>query len=251
MIHTLNPLEAEVLRSLQNDPHHKGAWYLQPDIAASYESYYEGKYKKADLLEKQALRTLLGRIEGVEHVVDVGCGTGHFTRWYESLGYRVVGVDVSPVMLSVARTLWGGKLFNAPAERLPFAERSFDLVSMITCTEYMPDLGVVLREARRVARKAILMGIMNKWSLPTIRRIVQVKLGKNPYYSNATFRSFSAIRRLVEKTFSVEKYSIFWTCAVFPKILPLRVARVPFGSFLAVLVEFDETEHPPTSRNHP
>ncbi len=230
--------EVEILRSLENDPHHRGAWYLNPENAGSYESFYEGKYKEIDILEKEVLNALLQKFQGIERILDVGCGTGHFTRWYKSLGYPVVGVDVSPVMLAVARKLWNGELHNAPAENLPFANRSFDLVSMITCTEYMPDLGVVLREACRVADKGILMGIMNKWSLPTIRRIIQVKLGKNPFYTNATFRSLRTIKRLVHETFPQERYEMLWTCTAFPKLLPLRVARLPIGSFLGVAIKF-------------
>jgi len=229
----------DVLESLRKDPHHRGAWYLDTENANTYESFYEGKYKEADLLEKEALRQLLHRFNGVRDILDVGCGTGHFTRWYESLGYHVVGADVSPVMLAVARKLWNGELHLAPAQHLPFPNRSFDLVSMIACTEYMPDLGAVLREARRVVRRGILIGLMNRWSLPTIRRIVQVKLGKNPYYTNATFRSLRAIMRLVRQSFAGESYRFYWTCAAFPKLLPLRVAKFPFGAFLVVAIEFE------------
>ncbi len=233
-----NQTAEEILRALEQDPHHGGAWYLSPENANSYESFYEGKYKKIDVLEKEVLSVLLQKFQGIEHILDVGCGTGHFTRWYGSLGYDVAGVDVSPVMLAVARKLWNGELHNAPAENLPFANRSFDLVSMITCTEYMPDLGVVLREARRVARKGILMGIMNKWSLPTIRRIIQVKLGRNPFYTNATFRSLATFKQLVHETFLQERYEMLWTCTAFPKLLPLRVARLPIGAFLGVAIKF-------------
>jgi SAM-dependent methyltransferase len=38
-----------------------------------------------------------------ETVVDVGCGTGIITLELASRGYRVIGVDPSPVMLEVAR----------------------------------------------------------------------------------------------------------------------------------------------------
>jgi ubiquinone/menaquinone biosynthesis C-methylase UbiE len=233
-----NETAEAIVRSLQKDPHHQGAWYLNPDNAKSYESFYEGKYKEADLLEKTALHELLNRFEGVKEILDAGCGTGHFTRWYESLGYHVVGADVSPVMLAVARELWNGELHVAPAEHLPFPDGSFDLVSMITCTEYMSDLGLVLAEVHRVARKGILLGIMNKWSLPTIRRIIQVKLGKNPFYTNATFRSLGTVKSLAKERLAGEAYRIHWICTAFPKLLPLQVAKFPFGAFLAVAIEF-------------
>ncbi|HEY6471300.1 MAG TPA: class I SAM-dependent methyltransferase [Acidimicrobiales bacterium] len=40
---------------------------------------------------------------GAEAVIDVGCGTGIVTLELASRGYRMIGVDPSPVMLEVAR----------------------------------------------------------------------------------------------------------------------------------------------------
>ena len=38
-----------------------------------------------------------------ETVIDLGCGTGIITLEFASRGYRMIGVDPSPVMLEVAR----------------------------------------------------------------------------------------------------------------------------------------------------
>ncbi|MEA3247566.1 MAG: methyltransferase domain-containing protein, partial [Gemmatimonadota bacterium] len=69
-----------------------------------------------------------------EHVVDVGCGTGVVTRLAaEVVGPKglVVGVDVEPGMIAVARSVtppdtrieWR----VANAETLPFDDKSFDV----------------------------------------------------------------------------------------------------------------------------
>jgi ubiquinone/menaquinone biosynthesis C-methylase UbiE len=218
------------------------AWYFNPDIAEEYESYYEGKYKDADIQEKNLIKFLLDQIDGVRTILEVGCGTAHFTRWLESLGYKVVGADISMVMLDVAKRLWKEcKLVNARSEHLPFKDKSFDVLAFITCLEYMPDLIQVFREAKRVARKGIIMGLMNRWSPPTIRRIIQVKLGKNPYYKNARFYSLPMIRSIIKKAFNGEDYEILeWRSAVFPKFLRMKgLYKIPFGgSFLGIGVKF-------------
>jgi len=66
-------------------------WYFKPEIAKVYESFYEGKYKEADIQEKNLLKFLLDQIDGVSEILEVGCGTGHFTRWLGSLGYIELG----------------------------------------------------------------------------------------------------------------------------------------------------------------
>lgn len=217
-------------------------WYFKPEIADIYESFYEGKYKEADIQEKNLLRFLLEQLDGVSEILEVGCGTGHFTRWFHSLGYKIVGLDISPVMLEVAKRLWAeGKFINARAEFLPFKDKTFDVVVFVACLEYMPDLVRVFREAERVARHGIIMGLMNRWSLPTIRRIIQVKLGKNPYYYNARFYSLPMIKRKLRQALEGKEYEFLdWRCAVFPKIFGVkRLLKIPFGgSFLGIGVKF-------------
>ncbi|CUS99606.1 Methyltransferase domain-containing protein [Candidatus Kryptobacter tengchongensis] len=217
-------------------------WYFQPEIAKVYESFYEGKYKDADIQEKNLLKFLIDQIDDVNEILEVGCGTGHFTRWLNSLGYNVVGADISPVMLGVAKELWtDGKFVNAKAEFLPFKDKSFDVVLYVACLEYMPDLVKVFQEAERVARKGIVMGLMNKWSLPTIRRIIQVKLGKNPYYCNARFYSLLTIKRKLRQALEGKNYEFLdWRCAVFPRVFRVRgLLKIPFGgSFLGFGVKF-------------
>src|SRR5687767_8961071 len=64
------------------------------------------------------------------HVLDVGCGTGHWLRFLRDGGaHRVVGVDASFGMLQVARSLMSAApLAHARAEALPVASRQFDFV---------------------------------------------------------------------------------------------------------------------------
>lgn len=216
-------------------------WFFNPEYARVYESFYEGKYKEIDILEKDAITAMLGHFPHAKRILDVGCGTGHFTRWYASLGYETIGVDISPIMLDVAVTLWDGQFYNAPAQRLPFPDASFDIVSFMTCTEYMRDLQTVLREARRVGRQGIVIGIMNKWSFPTLRRKLQVLLGTNPFYSTATFRSPEEIRRICEDALGKEPFEFDWIGTAFPKFMKMRQGRKPFAAFVAIAIKFKHT----------
>jgi SAM-dependent methyltransferase len=71
---------------------------------------YAARYQD-ELRHKPMDRALLARVAetatdaGGGPVADVGCGPGHVTRHLADLGLPVVGVDVSPGMLAVARRL--------------------------------------------------------------------------------------------------------------------------------------------------
>jgi len=217
----------------------RDAWYFQEDIVKTYESWYEGKYKRADKLEKALLRQLLNTLPDARSLLEVGCGTAHFTRWFESLELECSGLDLSHLMLREAKKLWMNKsLLRGESARLPFKDGSFDVVVFIACMEYMADPVKVLTEASRVARKGIIVGLMNKWSLPTIRRIVQVKMGKNPFYKGARFYSVLEIKRLLRDALGARFQITHWSTTVYPRIFgDTESSLIPFGAFLGLAVE--------------
>jgi ubiquinone/menaquinone biosynthesis C-methylase UbiE len=217
----------------------KEAWYFKEDNVKTYESYYEGKYKRADILEKALLQKLLNSLSNPKNLLEVGCGTAHFTRWFESLGLECHGLDLSPLMLKEAKKLWSNKsLFRGESCHLPFKDGSFDVVAFIACMEYMPNPVKVLSEASRVARKGIIIGLMNKWSLPTMRRIIQVKMKRNPYYKDAKFYSILDIKRKLKDALGNAYNVPYWSTTVFPKILGnTESSFIPLGAFLGVAVK--------------
>src|SRR5579872_226961 len=96
-------------------------WYMRPKIVESYESWYEGKYKRADLLEKRVLEVMMKQFDNPSKLLEIGCGTGHFTRWFDTLGLGATGVDLSPYMLRQAKSIWKDGIFiNSASLNLPF-----------------------------------------------------------------------------------------------------------------------------------
>ncbi len=210
-------------------------WFWDKRIVDSYESWYEGKGRRADRLEKNVLSSLLEHAGGTGSLLEVGCGTTHFTRFFESLGLRCVGFDLSPLMLKVAKKLWDGSLARGDSVHLPFIDNSFDIVAFVTCLEFMPRPVQVLEEAFRVGRRAIMIGLMNQYGVSTIRRTVQVWFGKNPFYKHAHFYSLGEIRKLLRNA-GGGNVTIEWKATVLPKPFGDRVTSLPIGDFLGVLV---------------
>jgi ubiquinone/menaquinone biosynthesis C-methylase UbiE len=86
-------------------------------------------------------------------VLDAGTGTGVFAEAFAASGMRVTGVDVNEELLRLARAAVPGVEFlAADLEKLPLAERSFDLVFLGLVLHETGDPLQALREARRVAR---------------------------------------------------------------------------------------------------
>lgn len=102
-----------------------------------------------------------------QQVLDVGCGTGWFTRRLAQGGLQMTGLDVSEAMLAVARqrTPQGIAWLQGDAAQLPFADRSFDHVVALTSLCFVPDWPRAVAEIVRVARRGFALGLLNRNSL--------------------------------------------------------------------------------------
>ncbi|HLI45867.1 MAG TPA: class I SAM-dependent methyltransferase [Geobacterales bacterium] len=216
-------------------------WYLRKEYVEGYEDFYETKYKKTVVLEKECLSDALKKLGEVKSLLEVGCGTSYFTRWFEkTFNIYAVGMDISPLMLKEAKKRWNGDLVQGESHYLPFRSEAFDAITFITCMEYMPRLEEVIREASRVARKGLILGLMNRWSLPTLRRMIQIALGKNPYYTNTTFYSIRGISKKLKQALNEKFKIIYWNTTGFPRIFGnLKSKKLPFGAFLCLGVKIE------------
>lgn len=90
-------------------------------------------------------------------VLDVGCGQGIDLCEYARVGANATGVDLTPRHVQLARKHLvelglEARVEEADAERLPFADASFDRVSSNGVLHHTPDLAAALSEIRRVLR---------------------------------------------------------------------------------------------------
>ena len=89
--------------------------------------------------------------------LDVGCGNGAATlRVADTFGVRVVGVDVDPQQIALARTAAGDRtdvlFMTADATRLPFEDGRFDIAATNKATHHVPRWSSALAEMRRVLK---------------------------------------------------------------------------------------------------
>jgi SAM-dependent methyltransferase len=144
---------------------------MSPDsIAESYTSSNMRKHRSANPLQRRliagfhdAAGALLAQTNA-RSVLDAGCGEGFAMRYLmgESRA-AVVGLDGSASALRVAGRINPGRSFIAgDLLRLPFPDRSFDLVICIEVLEHLdrPEQG--LAELRRASRRWLLLSVPNE-----------------------------------------------------------------------------------------
>lgn len=85
------------------------------------------------------------------HILDVGCGLGLYVRRFRDYSEQVHGVDIDSAKVQQA-SLTLPNIEQAPAERLPYPEASFDLVLLHEVLEHVADDRAAAREAYRVLK---------------------------------------------------------------------------------------------------
>jgi malonyl-CoA O-methyltransferase len=126
-------------------------------VAASF-SRAAASYDSVAQLQRDVGSQLLSRLPDdclAGRWLDLGCGTGHFSRM---LGERFAGgqgvaLDIAEGMLNHARPLGGATCFIAgDAERLPLQGSTCDLIFSSLAVQWCADFASVLSEARRVLK---------------------------------------------------------------------------------------------------
>ncbi len=221
---------------------HTTASLFDERVARDYEQWYEHGFGRFAAQQEEALlhRQLQG-FPGATSLLEVGCGTGHFTRWFARQGLQVVGLDASPAMLAQARLRNGTSYLLRDAQALPFEDQQFDLVALITTLEFVTDPVQVLREAMRVARLGLLLGVLNRQSLLDSLRLLR---GQCPVGVLAMAHRFSVeeLTRGVRQAAGTRSVRVCWRTALFPgRFLPWAT-WLPWGEYLGMSVRLGALE---------
>lgn len=218
---------------------------FNPEMGRLYEAWYQAPQ---GLGANHGLGPLLLHLLRPTHrdrVLDVGCGSGNHLLLLHRCGLDITGVDASPYMLTRARERLGpsAALEAGRAEDLPFDDNAFDFVIMIHTLEFLDDPLAALREAGRVARKRVLVGVQNSLSWNGLLKRIQGYLGHR-LFNAAHFYDLWKVRGMLEKAYGPVPVS--WGClgprtplgrgrdhAQEPTATP-GILHSPFAGFLGV-----------------
>lgn len=178
-------------------------------MAGGYEHWYQTQPgRRHDQFQKALVREVLPAALPGATLLDVGCGTGHWSRFFASLGYDVVGIDICAEMIAQAKSTKADgeeprcRYVLASAESIPFDDGSFDVIAAVTTLEFVTDPQAVLDEMVRCLRPGgtIVIGTLDRTASFNRNRLAR---GKQPYASAHLF-SMQELGELLERYGRVE-----------------------------------------------
>lgn len=175
--------------------------------------------------------------------LDVGCGTGYFTRRLAGAGLQVTGIDADAAAIRYAKssTVADERYLVGDACALPFPDRHFDYGIAITSFCFIADPLHALAELARVTRRGVALGLLNRHSL--LYRY-KGRHGGQGAYRGAHWHTPQEARHLFEQC-GMPRVTI--RTAIFlpdgggiaKRVEAIMSARVPLGAFLLALSEPD------------
>jgi SAM-dependent methyltransferase len=158
----------------------------------------------------------VGRIRDGERVLDVGAGTGRFSKLFSATN-PVLALDASREMLQVARGKGRFACVQGDGHRLPFRADSFDVTVIVMVLHHLADFAAALREVARVSGRVVLvtsdmatrhLGIMEE-AFPSL---LEIDRGRFPSIDaivvalkRAGFRDVEVEERRLVRTFTTEQ----------------------------------------------
>ena len=125
------------------------------EVADGYNLYadlYEKSHEYLDSFERDVIFTFLGRLKD-KKVLDVGCGAGRLTKFLKNEGADVYATDISEEMLKIVqKKVAGVKAYQAPMNKLPFEDNTFDIVTAAFVIVHLETLEASFEEVYRVLK---------------------------------------------------------------------------------------------------
>ena len=179
----------------------------------------------------QLIRSLCSEMN-IASILDTGCGTGRGVNYFKTYfpQCQVIGNDVSADLLKIAveeYNIPSEDLFCCSSYELPFADKSFDIVTEFGILHHVAEPNLIVAEMLRVARKAIFISDSNRFgqgSLPScLLKLLLYKSGlwwplrwianggkrwnyskgDGIYYSYSVFDSIKNIEASCSKVFAI------------------------------------------------
>ena len=169
--------------------------FINSKIANSYDAYYNTDFgKKVDQIEKDIIKALMPGITP-EPILELGCGTGHWTEFFLKEGFDVTALDISEAMLVLAKAKGlNANLILGDTEKLPFSDESFSVVASITMLEFVQNQDVVLSEIYRVLKPGgyLILGCINASS------ILGINKESDEVFKNAKLLTYSELTQKLQ-----------------------------------------------------
>lgn len=130
--------------------------------------YYDGRWVSVakDIIDFFGLKP-------GDRILDVGCAKGFLVYDLYCKGIKAHGLDISPYAILASNPEIRNNLMTGTAERLPYEDKSFDLIVSINTLHNLPRDGVIraLKEIERVSDKAYI--VVDSYNTPEEKAVFE------------------------------------------------------------------------------
>lgn len=105
-----------------------------------------------DLEENQVINLI--HVKKGDYILDVGCGTGRYSKIFTQKAAKVVGIDFSRNMLKIAKQRVKKAEFKQTdiTKKFPFPDKTFDKIVCSLVISHIQNISPVLKEMKRVLK---------------------------------------------------------------------------------------------------
>jgi ubiquinone/menaquinone biosynthesis C-methylase UbiE len=144
----------------------------------NWASTYDGHWLNRYLFEPSH-DLAIGELKEAEpaRLLDIGCGTAELATRLAGRGWETIGLDLCEPMLQEAKRKLNGsattvRLAVGDSEHLPFADRSFRVVTCANSFHHYPHQNAVVHEMYRVIQPGGRLIVIDGWPDHWIGRII-------------------------------------------------------------------------------
>jgi SAM-dependent methyltransferase len=158
------------------------SFFRCPDLKQLYSKKYDEKmtqWRTICAIDKASnIASMLdGMSSSIEHVLEVGCGTGAVL---EQIAAKKIGISFTGIEIGTERSQNEQSkdlhIHSYDGYKIPYGDRSFDLVYATHVLEHVTDERGFLSELRRVARRFVYVEVPCELHLRTTHRALQQSL---------------------------------------------------------------------------
>jgi SAM-dependent methyltransferase len=127
-------------------------------------------YDASRRAEPAIASALIGELDaaGARSVLEIGAGTGNYTRELVARGFDTVALDVSEEMIAIGRAKAAARWIRADAGATPLTRGAVDAAAGVNVLHHLGDPRRALCELRRVVRRAAVLQAVVRENLATL-----------------------------------------------------------------------------------
>ncbi len=185
-------------------------WSKTKEFIRKKFSQYAKTYDRYAAIQKKLAQKLISLLpeKDVKSALDIGCGTGNFTKLLREKfkNCHITAVDISPQMIEVAKNKLGNENVEyliADAEELE-PEKKFDLIASNASMQWFANLDKTLGKYKKMLKDngAIAFTIFGPLTYNELAYVMEDVTNKKMIINSKKFLSKVEIEQLLKKHFS-------------------------------------------------